>query len=105
MIKPLSKSEIKELNQKIKELFDVEEFFHKKDKVVREIKKANKALQDAKTDAAKEKAEKKLATLNEELEGATEELRLAREAVEEKASANKPPDDTANKRHSDSAHS
>ena len=34
MIKPLSKSEIKELNQKIKEQFNAEEFFHKKDNVV-----------------------------------------------------------------------
>jgi len=34
MIKPLSKSEIKELNEKIKKQFNVDNFFDKKDKVV-----------------------------------------------------------------------
>lgn len=34
MLKPLSKSEIKELNQKINEQFEQENFFDKKDKVV-----------------------------------------------------------------------
>ncbi len=34
MIKPLSKSEIKELNEKIKKQFSVDNFFDKKDKIV-----------------------------------------------------------------------
>lgn len=44
MIKPLSKSEIKELNQKIKEQFDVEEFFHKKEKVVLKKEQSGKNI-------------------------------------------------------------
>ena len=39
MIKPLSKSEIKELNRKIKEQYGIDDLFHKKDKIV--LKKEN----------------------------------------------------------------